>query len=370
MKKIFLLMGILLLSNMSFGEVIKNIGEINGGINLLAMTEYNKDAQEQNESFESLNASSDFRLITSGGLVSIAGAYIFDSPSGLWAFYVKNDYIIVLDNDSKVFWPNSTNELLTMKSNLSADYFGLGFRKYFQDEWKNEQVNLFVGFDVGIMYSIANQVEGNAYTVTGDEMGTLSVTPFGLFFGTCFEAGTDYWFNDNFGLNLKAGYRYSKGDLEGIFRGTGYYYPQDGSLMVQPVDYSGLYINGGISFSFGGTKIKEVDEAVDNLTVDDTASIGTENIYESQKLPELPSDNSEYTEFMKKGDIEFERKRYKIALAYFEQAALIQETADVYKRIGNCNFYLENKAEAKKAYTKSIELNPDDTQLINWLEKY
>lgn len=370
MKKIFLLMVILLLSNMSFGEVIKSIGEINGGINLLAMTEYNKDAQEQNESFESLNASSDFRLITSGGLVSIAGAYIFDSPSGLWAFYVKNDYIIVLDNDSKVFWPNSTNELLTMKSNLSADYFGLGFRKYFQDKWKNEQVNFFLGFDAGIMYSIANQVEGNAYTATGDEMGTLSVTPFGLFFGTCFEAGTDYWFNDNFGLNFKAGYRYSKGDLEGIFRGTGYYYPQDGSLMVQPVDYSGLYINGGISFSFGGTKIKEVDGAVDNLTVDDTASIGTENISESQKLPELPSDNSEYTEFMKKGDIEFERKRYKIALVYFEQAALIQETADVYKRIGNCNFYLENKAEAKKAYTKSIELNPSDTQLINWLEKY
>jgi hypothetical protein len=197
------------------------------------------------------------KKIVSGGLITVSWVYIFGTDNGLWGFYGKNDFLMVKDSDSKVFWPDGTTNFLTTNVDFSIDYLGLGMRRYFMDTWEVKKFNPFIGLDMGLMYSIGNKIDGTSYNASGVETGTLSVVPSAFLFGANAEIGTDFWFTGSFGLNLKAGYRYVKGDLKGDYVGTGIYTGQSGQTMKQPVDYSGFYVNGGISISFQPTsKVK------------------------------------------------------------------------------------------------------------------
>lgn len=102
-------------------------------------------------------------------------------------------------------------------------------------------------------YQNVNLYNLTAYNASGVETGTLSVIPSTFLFGANAEIGADFWFTEGVGLNIKAGYRYSKGDLTGKYVGTGVYLSSNGNDMKQPVDYSGFYINAGLSLSFDKT---------------------------------------------------------------------------------------------------------------------
>lgn len=254
MKKICFAACLLFVFSALFAENSKNTVEISGGANLLAMTEYNKSIDQQNASMEGMGYIPDLNKITMGGFVSLEWIYIFPSDIGLWGFYGKNDFLIVQDQDSVVYWPDGTTKALSTNINFNIDYLGFGMRRYFMDTWEVKKPNVFIGLDLGVMYSMGNKIDGTAYNSSGAQTGTLSVVPSAFLFGANAEIGADFWFTEGFGLNIKAGYRYSKGDLTGKYVGTGVYLSSNGNDMKQPVDYSGFYLNGGISVSFDSAK--------------------------------------------------------------------------------------------------------------------
>ena len=179
-------------------------------------------------------------------------------------------------------------------------------------------------------------------------------------FGMNAELGCEWIFTEWFGINLKGGYKYAKGT--GEFKYTVHSDPSKvGQSDEADLDYSGGYFMLGVVFPFG-------TNSADNVK-NEPAKTETD-IEPSDDLPPMAQDNPEYQEYIKKGNIEFERKRYKIALTYYEQASEIAQTAEVYKKIGNSNYYLGNKKEAKTAFEKSLKLNPDDTKLKDWLKNY
>lgn len=90
----------------------------------------------------------------------------------------------------------------------------------------------------------------------------------------------------------------------------------------------------------------------------------------SEQLPQLSNDDISSNKLISNGINEFNNKHYEIALAYFKEALKTSNTASLYKKIGNCNYYLGNKKEAINAYQKSLSLNPSDTTLKQWLDSY
>ena len=138
--------------------------------------------------------------------------------------------------------------------------------------------------------------------------------------------------------------------------------------MKQVVDYSGAYFDFGIVFSFDNAHPGKNIPQINNSNANEKAQNPLAEKANSD-LPTLPGENV-YADLITKGDESFGLKDYEGALAYYKQAASAQETAEVYRKIGTCNYYLKNKQATIDAYEKSIELNPKDTTLKSWLEKY
>ncbi len=85
-------------------------------------------------------------------------------------------------------------------------------------------------------------------------------------------------------------------------------------------------------------------------------------------LPPIGAD-AKYLAFTQKGDIEFRNKNYRAALDNYKKALAEKEETSLYKRIGNCYYFLNNKIEAEKAYRKALKLKPDDNELKEFIQK-
>lgn len=332
--------------------------EVGGSYMTIAMTKYNDSMEKVMKDFEALGGKTDYSLLNSAGAAHVCWVSPFSTDMGLYGITLVTDYIVI-NTKNKELWPDG-KDLMVTEEDWSADYIGLGLRRYFVDKIEGGKWSPFVGVDLGVGYTIGNFQDVKVYYSSGSQWDTGYADMSGVFFGCRAEVGFDYWFNDFIGLYLKTGGRYMKGELKGTFKSAGIVLPKEDNVK-QEVDYSGFVISTGLSFQFDwGNENKKIVENSREMS----------SVVSSDSMPELPQENNEYQEYTKKGNIEFERKRYKIALTYYEQAAAIAETAEVYKKIGNSNYYLGNKKEAKKAFEKSLELNPEDVKLKEWLKSY
>jgi tetratricopeptide (TPR) repeat protein len=336
MKKRILLLSFLFCVVMPLNAKI--FYEVYGGYNPLSMKDYNDSVDQETSYLNAIGVVSHLNKIESAGFAGLVGGGTFSNDMGLWGMYLKTDYLFVSDNNSPIEYPGGE---INMKIELSMDYIGLGVRKYFNTEIKNNQLNPYLGIDGGIAYSVGSLTSETIYNINGEVVASGLVGLSGAFFGMNAEVGCDYWFIDQFGLFARGGYRYAKGQ----FTGNMQYYN-----FVQDVDCSGGYILAGITFNFVNSKEPEKKNVIEEKT-DDVA---------------LPT--SDLKELVRGGDVEYNNKRYEIALLYYEDARKLNETAIINKKIGNCQYYLGNKSEAIKAYNKALELNPDDTKLKEWVE--
>lgn len=351
-KKFLFLILCLLFFISSYGAQIFEIG---GSIMTIAMTDYNNELEETMKKMEAIGAKIDYNLLNFAGAFNLCGIFPLSKEKGATAITMIIDYIIV-ENKNKVYWPNGQTYFIT-NENWSVNYTGMGVRKYFDDKITDEKVKPFIGCDLGAGIGFNNFLDFKAYYPSGALWDTGYAYMSGIFFGTRLETGINYFFADNFGIYFKIGGRYMKGQLTGIMKSTGVIFPKEEETK-QNLDYSGFNISMGITFQIGSDKKEgDIKKQIDYVR------------NEPDLLPVLPEENPEYIEFVKKGDIEFGRNRYKIALTYYEEAIKIAESAELYKKIGNCNYYIGNKEAAKKAYKKSLELDPMDINLIEFLEK-
>lgn len=72
-------------------------------------------------------------------------------------------------------------------------------------------------------------------------------------------------------------------------------------------------------------------------------------------------------DFAAEGDAKFLNSDYSGAAQLYKKAAAVNADALTYKKLGNSYYYVNNISEAVLYYAKSLELNPDDTKLKEFL---
>jgi len=108
--------------------------------------------------------------------------------------------------------------------------------------------------------------------------------------------------------------------------------------------------NAGIMISFpsGETQKKKEDSSVDKLMQELTSTAPNEDL-------------------ISKGDQEYKKGVYLAAAGYYEEAVTGGASAKLYKKLGNCYYYLRDNAKALDAYEKAYELDPNDVKLKNFI---
>lgn len=347
MKRTILVIGLLFCTVVTLSA--KSFSELYGGYNLLSMKEYNDSADKANSDLKAAGAVPKINNIESAGFAGFCAGGTFSNDYGVWAIYLKTDYLFVSDKDSVVYYSDGKTKLTDMEIDLDINYIGIGARKYFLSEIKPQTLNPYIGLDGGLAYSVGSLTKATFYYPSGATMDSGLANLSGGFFGGNIELGCEYWFVDQFGVFLKGGYRYAKGELTGKMKSANIAIKNDEPIN-QGVDYSGGYFQAGITLDLFGNKELEKTKTQANKADDVDLPVGDQQ------------------ELLRRGDVEYNNKRYKIALSYYEDALKMNETALLYKKIGNCKYYLGNKAEAIQSYEKSLELNSGDSQLQKWVD--
>lgn len=365
MKKICLLITILALTlNCIYAEQIKpwvdpvkSIFEITGGIDYISMGEYNSGQEQIAEDEGKLSSLNTLHLVPG---FDIAYTSIFQSPIGLWAITSRFGMLIASDTESLIKHSVSKNAI-EFNNNMAIDYVGFGARKYFAYMWEAGKPNGFVGLNIELGTSVAHSFLSTEYDISGNEIGTISCDPNGVFFGGSFEVGGDYWFTEYIGMVLKGGYRYLKGNAAGTYSGTGTYADMHTDTFDETLDYSGPYALLGVAFSFETAGAQTV-----NVVKED-------NVKSPGGVPQLPGGQSRklsFVELVKYGNNAYKSKNYTTAITHFEEAVKAAPSADIYRKLGMSYYYMKNKEKAVLAFEQYLNLNPSDTAMQKWLESF
>lgn len=178
------------------------------------------------------------------------GVFMFGGDDGIFALYVKKDHVD-LQQKNTVYFSAAQDTFVSVDEKWGMHYLGLGGRKYFFiDGWKAMQLLPYAAIDLG-GYFTSNTVskvvlkERNGSTIASGDMEAN-----GGFFGVNVEAGADFWIMSEFAAVAKIGYRFCGGTVRSKnISGT----PFTGGLADVydvPVDYSGFYIQMGVTLNF------------------------------------------------------------------------------------------------------------------------
>ncbi len=216
----------------------KNCLEIFSGYNNAALTDYNKEMQENELYFKGYDLKAQFTKLNAGPFVEINYVMKMDSKNaGEWGVYFKNYWLGLPDKQTIAYW-SPGQALYTVDSDFSVFYSGLGLRKYF--------MAMYLGADAGAYYYFNNHIKEELYNQDGTEAYEVTRDWKPFFFGVNIECGVDLWILKSFAISLKGGYRVAKGSTEVNYNETGYEtVTENGNL-----DYSGPYFGAGIVFDF------------------------------------------------------------------------------------------------------------------------
>jgi hypothetical protein len=179
------------------------------------------------------------------------GVFMFGGNDGIFSLYVKKDYI-ELHNKDTVLFSAAKNYYITNDEPWGLHYVGVGGRKYFYiDSWATNRFLPYAGMDLGGYFTsdtvsnISIRDGSNSVKAAGSMLAT------GGFFGLNAEAGVDYWLINEVAIVGKIGYRYCFGTIRSrkvaettAFAGT------LADVYDMETDYSGFYLQLGISFNF------------------------------------------------------------------------------------------------------------------------
>ncbi|MBN2753479.1 MAG: tetratricopeptide repeat protein [Candidatus Goldbacteria bacterium] len=221
---------------------------LTGGMNSVLMGEYNQAIKEANDYNTSIGIKSSLKPLAFGLLPSLEVGYNFNAPAGLAAVYLKNEVSIIRDTESIALWPNGKTAQ-KISGDFSAIYTGIGLKKYAFDE---SAFNPYIGLDAGLTYSFNNTMDEESALEDGTYSYRIKKSWDTAFAGISAEAGANWMFSESAGINLKTGYRYSRGTVmvktENVYGWTGE------SQGQSQVDYSGFYFGAGLLIGFGNTE--------------------------------------------------------------------------------------------------------------------
>ncbi len=229
---------------------------ITGGMNSVLMGEYNSAIRSANEYNKSIGINSSLNQLLFGAQPSLEIGYNFNAPAGLAAVYLKNEVSILRDTSSIALWPSGrTAQKIT--GDFSAIYTGIGIKKYAFDD---SAFNPYLGIDAGLTYYFNNYMDEETALEGGTYSYRIKKSWNTAFAGAGIEAGANWMFSESAGLNLKAGYRYSKGSVmiktENVYGWTGE------SQGESEADYSGFYFGTGFVLAFGSAEKKTAGIAI------------------------------------------------------------------------------------------------------------
>jgi tetratricopeptide (TPR) repeat protein len=238
--------------------------ELESGANFINMGEYNSSVDAKNKDNESGGFVSKLEKAGFSTLAGINAGFLTETDLGLFGFYLKNNAVINYGSGGNVSLPGGT-DVFVINRNLIAFYSGLQIKKYFL-QGEDEKINAFVAVDGGFYYSFSNNTIEKAYNTDGSFWYETDRTWSVFYPGGGIETGVDWHLSENYGLNLKAGYRFglgkvlvnTKAGLNAALSGTSW----------NNTDYSGLYVTAGTSIYFstgsnsGSKKLEyEINEA-------------------------------------------------------------------------------------------------------------
>jgi hypothetical protein len=217
--------------------------EVFGAYNQMAMTDYNKYITNVNDIYQLFGIDAKFQKLNTALVTEASWVSVLSSEnSGDWGIYARAGRLNLFDDKSKATWPDGT-AFETVSSDYSVFYSGLGLRKY---------VGIFfVGADAGAYYSWNSKVKDVIYFPSDGYSFTFERTWNTMLPGFNLEGGADFWLSDFFGLAIRAGYRYCKGKIAVDY---GQYYNY--AVYEENVDYTGMYIGGGLMFRLSDEKKK------------------------------------------------------------------------------------------------------------------
>jgi len=229
---------------------------ITGGMNSVLMGEYNSAIKSANKYNQSIGIKSSLNQILFGAQPSLEVGYNFTAPAGLAAVYLKNELSVIKDTSSIALWP-SGRTAQKISGDFSAVYTGVGLKKYAFDD---SVFNPYLGIDAGLTYYFNNSMDEETALEDGTYSYRVKKSWNTAFAGAGIEAGANWMFSESAGLNLKAGYRYSRGSVmvktENVYGWTGE------SQGESQADYSGFYFGTGLVLAFGSTEKKAVSMAI------------------------------------------------------------------------------------------------------------
>ena len=142
------------------------------------------------------------------------------------------------------------------KYNIIADeswgvhYIGCGLRKYFIDNFILNSILPYLAIDVGLYFASNTTAKLTVKDFSNTIIASGTVEGNGAFLGFNIEGGLDYWLSNEFAISVKTGYRFCNGIIDAV-RKEGDLKPAGISdIEKSKIDYSGIFINIGISFLF------------------------------------------------------------------------------------------------------------------------
>lgn len=335
MKKIFIIMLIMISGNIIYGESFINA---NFGIDLKVgynTVDFSNFGQSYSNIFKygfGLNQDA-----TSINALYIKGGNIKYFLMKNLAINLKADVITIENKDIL------HDELLdkdTIESNLllNALYIGIGPKYYLGFDFL-QNIFPYINIDAGYIMLMNSSWEVKAKSGTSyysDAYKEQTTALEGSGFSASIELGTEIIIY-GIGINIGGGYRYA--NIETVPEKKGVFKIKQ--LNFNSMNLSGAYVNGGMAFYFG-EQVRSSSET---------------------KYTDLITNEEKY------GDYYYAKKDYTKALYYYNEAIKIGATRTIYKKIGLAYYGLGNKLEAKNAFEKYLQHNPEDMEVKNWVER-
>jgi len=215
-----------------------------GGWSAARMALYNDGMDEAQVYYEAMGFETKLKGINSDLNLGLDAGAFFD---GGWAPYIRSNFIFMKEDYNEVNYPGGGT---IMKNTVKYDcvYTGIGLRKYFQERLYEHEFLFFAAADAGISFSVDNYAKTKWFNPDGSQLDYADVDYKGIMFGAHAEAGCEYFVEKNLGFGIRAGYRLMSGSVSGNIKSGNVLEGNNGTKDTQDLEYSGIYVNAGITF--------------------------------------------------------------------------------------------------------------------------
>ncbi|MCX8093527.1 MAG: hypothetical protein N3E50_05100 [Candidatus Goldbacteria bacterium] len=197
----------------------------------------------------SINSEFEKKIFNSTYSIGFNGALIFGIDENIYGFYLKKDHIDA-KNKSELVLSKDHGYNIIADENWGLHYLGFGLKKYFIDYFSLNSFLPYAAFDTGFYFTSNTTAKLTVKNFSNAIIASASYEGKGFFWGFNLEGGIDFWLSNEIAVSVKTGYRYCNGTIDAI-RKEGDLKPVGISdLIKSDINYSGIFINIGISFLF------------------------------------------------------------------------------------------------------------------------